>query len=72
MRADEIAFLQSAIVMTAIKEVLARQLSREMNLKKITKTEMATKMQTSRAQLDRLLNPKKTFKPEVYYTSHGY
>jgi antitoxin HicB len=46
--------------MLAIKRVLARQLAEEMKLKKITKTEMATKMQTSRAQLDRLLDPEKT------------
>jgi antitoxin HicB len=44
----------------AIKRVLARQLAEEMKLKKITKTEMATRMQTSRAQLDRLLDPEKT------------
>jgi antitoxin HicB len=31
-----------------------------MKLKKITKTEMATRMQTSRAQLERLLDPEKT------------
>jgi antitoxin HicB len=29
-------------------------------MKKITRTEMATRMQTSRAQLDRLLDPEKT------------
>jgi predicted XRE-type DNA-binding protein len=44
----------------AIKRVLARQLAEEMKQKKITKTEMATKMQTSRTQLDRLLDPEKT------------
>jgi hypothetical protein len=33
--------------MLTIKRVLARQLAEEMKLKKITKTEMATKMQTS-------------------------
>jgi antitoxin HicB len=44
----------------AIKRVLARQLVEEMKQKKITKTEMAAKMQTSRAQLDRLLDPEKT------------
>jgi antitoxin HicB len=44
----------------AIKRVLARQLADEMKQKKITKTEMAIKMQTSRAQLDRLLDPEKT------------
>jgi antitoxin HicB len=46
--------------MIAIKRVLVRQLAEEMKLKKITKTEMATKMQTSRSQLDRLLDPEKT------------
>jgi antitoxin HicB len=45
---------------SAIKRVLARQLAEEMKQKKITKTEMATRMQTSRAQLDRLLDPEKT------------
>jgi antitoxin HicB len=44
----------------AIKRVLARQLAKEMKLKKIAKTEMAIKMQTSQSQLDRLLNPEKT------------
>jgi antitoxin HicB len=43
----------------AIKRVLARQLTEEMKQKKITKTEIAIKMQTSRSQLDRLLNPEK-------------
>jgi antitoxin HicB len=42
------------------ERVLARQLAEEMKQKKITKTEMATKMQTSRSQLDRLLDPEKT------------
>jgi antitoxin HicB len=42
----------------AIKRVLACQLAKEM--KKITRTEMAKRMQTSRAQLDRLLDPEKT------------
>jgi antitoxin HicB len=46
--------------MLAIKRVLACQLAEEMKLKKITKTEMAIKMQTSRSQLDRLLDPEKT------------
>jgi antitoxin HicB len=44
----------------AIKRVLARQLAEEMKQKKMTKTEMATRMQTSRTQLDRLLDPEKT------------
>ena len=44
----------------AIKRVLARQLTEEMKKKNMTKTEMARQMQTSRAQLDRLLDPEKT------------
>lgn len=44
----------------AIKRVLARQLAEEMKKLSLTKTEMAARMQTSRAQLDRLLDPEKT------------
>jgi antitoxin HicB len=44
----------------AIKRVLARQLALEMKRLSLTKTEMAARMQTSRAQLDRLLDPDKT------------
>ena len=44
----------------AIKRVLARQLEAEMKRQNLTKTEMAKQMQTSRAQLDRLLDPEKT------------
>ncbi len=42
---------------TAIKEVLAWQITQEMERLKISKTEMAKQMNTSRAQLDRLLDP---------------
>lgn len=45
---------------TAIKRVLARQLAEEMKHLSLSKTEMAARMQTSRAQLDRLLDPEKT------------
>ena len=45
---------------TAIKRVLARQLALEMKRLSITKTEMAVRMHTSRAQLNRLLDPSKT------------
>ena len=45
---------------SAIKRVLARQLTEEMKRQKISKTEMAARMQTSRAQLNRLLDPDKT------------
>ncbi|SPF38701.1 Transcriptional regulator, Fis family [Candidatus Sulfopaludibacter sp. SbA4] len=41
----------------AIKRVLARQVEAAMNEKKISKAEMARRMRTSRAALDRLLDP---------------
>ena len=41
----------------AIKAVIARQLASEMKKKKITKQRMAVLMRSSRAQVDRLLNP---------------
>lgn len=42
---------------TAIKRVLAWQLEQVMKEQKITKIQMALSMKTSRAQLDRLLDP---------------
>ncbi len=41
----------------AIKRVLAWQLSQMMEKEHLTKTEMARRMSTSRASLDRLLDP---------------
>lgn len=41
----------------AIKGVLAWQIDQEMKARNVTKTAMARRMQTSRAQLDRLLDP---------------
>jgi DNA-binding Xre family transcriptional regulator len=41
----------------AIKRVLARQLAELMKRENISKTELANRMHTSRAQLDRLLDP---------------
>jgi antitoxin HicB len=41
----------------AIKRVIVFQLQSEMKRRKLTKTAMADKMATSRAQLDRLLSP---------------
>jgi DNA-binding Xre family transcriptional regulator len=41
----------------AIKRVVAYQIAEEMKKKKITKTEMASRMKTSRAALERLLDP---------------
>ena len=45
---------------TAIKRVLAWQIERAMRAEGLTKAEMARRMQTSRAQLDRLLDPENT------------
>ena len=41
----------------AIKRVIARQLTRLMKDERLTKSELAKRMRTSRAQLDRLLDP---------------
>jgi len=43
----------------AIKEVVAWQLAEAMKKKKISKARMAVLLKTSRAQVDRILNPKK-------------
>jgi len=42
---------------TAVKRVIAFQIEREMKRRKLTKTEMANRMRTSRAGLERLLDP---------------
>lgn len=42
---------------TAIKRVLAWQIEQEMKKKKLSKSAMARKMNTSRSSLDRLLDP---------------
>ncbi|RJF87336.1 Fis family transcriptional regulator [Oleomonas cavernae] len=41
----------------AVKRVIAWQLAKIMEERKITKAEMARRLSTSRAQLDRLLDP---------------
>jgi plasmid maintenance system antidote protein VapI len=41
----------------AIKKVIAYQLEQEMKIQNITKTKMAEMMHTSRAAVNRLLNP---------------
>ncbi len=41
----------------AIKRVIAFQIAEEMKKKNLTKTEMASRMKTSRAALERLLDP---------------
>ena len=50
--------IREEVTAAAIKRVIARQLVSEMKKKKITKQRMAALMKTSRAQLDRLLDPK--------------
>ncbi|HKZ81618.1 MAG TPA: helix-turn-helix domain-containing protein [Pyrinomonadaceae bacterium] len=42
---------------TAIKRVIAFQIVQEMKRRKLTKMEMASRMKTSRAALERLLDP---------------
>ena len=42
----------------AVKEVVAWQLAEAMKKKKISKNKMATLLQTSRTQVDRILDPK--------------
>ena len=45
------------VAATAIKRVLARQVAAAMKEKNFSKVEMARRMKTSRAALDRLLDP---------------
>jgi predicted transcriptional regulator len=49
--------LREDVTAAAIKAVVARQLANEMKKKRITKQRMAELMKTSRAQVDRLLDP---------------
>jgi predicted transcriptional regulator len=51
------AGIREEVTVAAIKAVIARQLADEMKKKKLTKKRMAGLMKTSRAQLDRLLDP---------------
>lgn len=48
--------LEAATVI-AVKRVIAWQLQQEMEKRRLTKSAMAKKMETSRVQLDRVLNP---------------
>ena len=49
--------LYEEVTARAVKRVLARQLAALMQIEGLTKSELARRMQTSRAQLDRLLDP---------------
>lgn len=41
----------------AVKRIIAYQIAQEMKRSKLTKTQMASRMRTSRAALERLLDP---------------
>jgi antitoxin HicB len=49
--------LYEEVTARAIKRVIARQLDAQMQRHGLTKSAMARRMRTSRAQLDRLLDP---------------
>jgi hypothetical protein len=49
--------LLEAAEATAAKRVIAFQLTQEMQRRRLTKSEMASRMRTSRPALDRLLDP---------------
>ena len=49
--------MREEVNVAAVKAVIAHQLASEMKKKKLTKKHMAKLMKTSRAQLDRLLDP---------------
>lgn len=49
--------LYEEVTARAIKRVIARQLDALMRQKRLTRSALARRMQTSRAQLDRLLDP---------------
>ncbi len=51
------AGIREEVTAAAVKAVIARQLAVEMKKQRITKARMAGLMQTSRAQIDRLLDP---------------
>jgi antitoxin HicB len=53
----EDAGIREEATAAAIKAVIAHQLASEMKKRKITKQRMAELMKTSRAQVDRLLDP---------------
>ena len=49
--------LREEVTAAAVKSVIARQIAGEMKKQGITKARMAKLMETSRAQVDRLLDP---------------
>jgi hypothetical protein len=51
------AGIREEVIAAAVKAVIAEQIAMEMKKKRITKSRMAALMKTSRAQVDRLLDP---------------
>jgi predicted transcriptional regulator len=51
--------IREEVTTAAIKQVIAWQLAEEMKKKRITKKRLAELMHTSRAQIDRILDPDK-------------
>ncbi len=49
--------LLGAVEAVAVKRVIAYQIAQEMKRRNLTKTQMAGRMRTSRAALERLLDP---------------
>ena len=49
--------IYEAVTATAVKRILARQIVQEMTNQHLSKTAMAKRMHTSRAALERLLDP---------------
>jgi len=49
--------IREEVTAAAVKAVIAAQIAREMKKRHITKARMAELMETSRAQVDRLLDP---------------
>jgi hypothetical protein len=56
---------------TATKRVIAHQIATEMKRRRLTKMAMASRMKTSRAALDRLLDPKSASFPSEKPTLSG-
>ena len=52
--------IEAEVTAAAIKRVLAWQMAQVMEQEKVTKTELAWRMKTSRAALNRLLDPDNT------------
>jgi antitoxin HicB len=55
---DEEGILESSTA-KAVKSVIAWQLAQEMKARRMTKKVLADRMRTSRAQVDRILDPEK-------------